>query len=217
MYFAGLEKADLADLLELNRGFLELLGAESAGQTILANVPDRIVGRMQSLTGRDRRRLARVPFLLCTCHAGDVEYWQALLAPGAAGDLFVDRTQQGPGLLRLTSGVIGFAWQLARKNPFAARLLTGASAAWCEEIASQPLLRLIESACRSEDGIRLRMAHEDRFWGHLLRHAVSDDPLIRRAARTSGLQRTLLSTSAPTRLPLAAKSIAPPRQRHLPP
>ena len=217
MQFSGPDKADLADLREINLGFLELLGREGAGRTLLADVPERIAGRLRSLSGEERRRLARSPFLLCSCREDDIEYWQQLLQPGTSHDLFTTGAEQAADLLRLTSGVIGFTWQLARKNVFVARLLTGASSAWCEEIAMHPLLRLIDSGSRRGDGIRLRLSHDGRFWERLLQNAVSDDPLIRRAARAGGLQRVLLSSPSPTRLLLAAKSSTSPRQRRLPP
>ena len=217
MQFSGPDKADLADLHEINRGFLELLQAENGGRSILDDVPAMIATRLRSLSAKERRRLARSPFLLCSCREDDIEHWQRLLQPDTSGDFFAAGAEQAADLLRLTSAVIGFTWQLARKNVFVARLLTGASSAWCEEIATHPLWRLIENGSQREDGIRLRLAHDDHFWERQLLHAVSDDPLIRRAARAAGLQRMLLSSRTPTRLLLAAKSSAPPRQRRLPP
>jgi hypothetical protein len=217
MQFSGPDKVDLADLNEINLGFLELLGTESGGTMIPSDVPQPIAGRLRSLSVEERRRLARSPFLLCSCHEDDIEYWRNILQPGASGDLFTPGAEQAAGVLRLTSGVISFTWQLARKNAFVARLLTGASSAWCEEIAMHPLLRLIDGGSRRGDAIQLRLAHEDRFWERLLLNALSNDPLIRRAARAGGLQRMLLSSGAPTRLLLAAKSSTPPRQRRLPP
>lgn len=217
MQFSGLDKAELDDLYELNRGFLEFLESEYGSQTILSGVPESITARLQSLSREERRRLALTPFLLCSCHEDDVEYWRRLLGPGESDDLFEVAENPDSNLLRLTSAVISFTWQLARKNVFVARLLTGASSAWCEETAAKPILHLIEGGCRRKNSLRLRLAEDGQFWERLLMNAVSDDPLIRRAARAGGLQRILLMSGTPTRLLLAAKSSTSPRQRRTPP
>lgn len=215
MHFHGPERVDLDDLHEINQTFLNLLRSPVVGPTLLSDVPEALAARLRNLHDTERRRLARSPFLLCSCREDDVEFWQAMLQPGASADLFAGDTGTSPDFLRFLSGIIAFTWQLSRKNPFVARLVTGATTAWCEEIAAQPLLRLIDVASRNSDTLRLRLAGNDDFWKQLLRNGVSEDALVRRAARVSGLQRILLATRAPTRLLLAAKTTNAPHSRSI--
>lgn len=213
MQFRGPEQVDLTELREINEKFLELLATGEAGSAWLPGVPERLANRLQSLSSEERRRLAQCPFLLCSCREDDIDYWRELLQREKSADLFSGSTAQSPDVLCLKAGVIGFTWQLARRNVFAARLLAGASSAWCEEIAAHPLLSLIDTASQRADSLRLRLVEDGRFWEQLLRYAVSNDVPIRRAARMGGLQKVLLATQMPSRLLLAAKTTTPPRQR----
>jgi len=43
---------------------------------------------------------------------------------------------QSPGL--------SFIWSLARRNPYAARIVTGAPSRWCEKIMSVTMMRVLE-------------------------------------------------------------------------
>ena len=74
----------------------------------------------------------------------------------------------------LIAGVLGFLWQLSRRNPYAARLLTGASLAWCEQLASCALMDLFARTLEDRTLLAPRMADNTELWNKLLTAGVSN-------------------------------------------
>ncbi len=206
MEFSAPADIDFDDTFELNVSFLRLLRRHTVAARLLGSPADPTVLKLASLSAAQLRRLARCPFLLCCCREHDIEFWGALLAVEADNDLFRGAANVSAEESRIISATLGFAWQLARTNPFAARMVCGASTAWCEEIAAQPLIRVVTAAAQLPDVLSLRCATDKSFWSRLLTHGLDKDPATRRAARLTALNSILLRERPAMRMATAARS-----------
>ena len=130
MEYEGLTRDHLANVEALNRGWLRCW-PESGAST-------------GDLKGRLRDRAATAPFLLFSFREQDDDLWSRLLERPHQPDL-VDESQQSNDALRAVQFTgLAFIWSLARRNPYAARIITGASSRWCERITSVTLMRVLE-------------------------------------------------------------------------
>lgn len=185
MQFEGLTDAILANAPALNRAFIGL----AVSTTRPAGVPPRLTDRLAALSVAERERVARAPFLLFSLDLYDVARWQQMARTGARPDLF--RQPMPDPEWRLAVATLGVAWALAQYNRYAARFLTGASAAWCDYAAGRPLPELIETAGAFETLVVPRFAAQPGFWRKLLCSSRDARSFVRRAARYSALQCVL--------------------------
>lgn len=206
MEFAAPQNMDFEDIFELNVSFLRLLQHRSVARRLLRGPAERIIADLGSLHERQIQRLARCPFLLCCCREDDIEFWLSMLAVQPHADLFGEDPGVSPGESQLVAAALGFAWQLVRRNPYAARIVCGASTAWCDEIAAQPLIRLVNIAARMPDVLSLRFSTDGAFWRRLMTHGLHRDPATRRAARITSLHTILLRERPAVRFAAAARS-----------
>lgn len=132
MEYEALTKDDLANVRALNRTWLRL---ENEG----LRLPRQRLGR-----------LAGAPFLLFSLSEHDEDRWERLLDEEHQVDLFEARKERGFANRDLQATALAFLWGLARRNPFAARVVSGASLAWCDRIASVTVVHLLDSAARGE-------------------------------------------------------------------
>jgi len=187
MDFNGLEPTDLVDVRCINVEFLEYLAA-AQGETLRHELPLRLRPVVAALTGRQIQRLADVPFLLLTLHETDAAYWSRILEELPAHDLFAPGHAALDPLGRIAAAALGFQWQLARKNLYAARLIGGGSLGWCEQLASCTLLRVLQCAAEQPGLMAPRLATHEVFWTRLLGAGLSSTTEVRRAAHLSALQ-----------------------------
>lgn len=194
MNFRGPRPADFKNVQVLNTAFVGLLlcGGQRA-MTLRGPLPEALQRRFSSLTLLQRERLARTPFLLVSFREADSQYWEELLDAGPTGCLFEKATSPDRAETELLGAALGFIWQLARDNAYAARLVCGASLHWCEQLADRPLLQVVSAAARS-NVMQLRRAHDARFWQKLLHAGVAGEATIRRAARIGALQQMLTAS-----------------------
>jgi len=192
MDFIGPEPADLAEVRSLNIAFLEYLRAAPDG-LLLQQLPASLRPAVVALTDRQVQRLAAVPFLLLTMRESDHSFWAQLFGDRPMRDLFASAPIVVDELGRITSAVLGFVWQLSRRNPYATRLVCGASLDWCEQLAACTLLRLLQRAVDHQDLIGIRFAGNTEFWHRLLGAGLSSEPDVRRAAHLCALQTVLTS------------------------
>ena len=192
MDFTGLEPADLTDVRSLNIAFLEYLRSAADGQLLLA-LPASLRPAVIALTDRQVQRLAAVPFLLLSMRESDNSYWSRIFGDRPLGDLFVSGPADVDDLGRITTAALGFLWQLARRNPYATRLICGGSLNWCEQLASCTLLRLLQRAVDHQHLIAPRLAGDIDFWHRLLGAGLSSELVVRRAAHLCALQTVLTS------------------------
>ena len=213
MHFPGPDNADLANVYALNRAFIawqRVRPQEAAGQ---GELPAGMPARLAALSCEQRERLAQTPFLLLSLAEDDDPRWQALFAEQQTRDLLQCVQSRDETASTLIAGALGFLWQLSRRNPYAARLLTGASLAWCEQLASCTLIELFARTLEDRTLLGPRMADNADLWQKLLTAGVSSRRHLRRAARIAALQTVLTERRFRTGRPLAAAACRMPAVR----
>jgi len=133
MEYEGLTRDDLTNVRALNRAWLRCQGGGDVATV--------------TLTVRRLERLAAAPFLLFSFREQDDRRWNGLLEKRQQ-DIFAEPLPPGSELHALQSTGLAFLWELARRNPHSARIVSGAPAHWCEQIASATLIRVLDRASR---------------------------------------------------------------------
>lgn len=190
MHHQGLIEGHLEEVAALNAQYLALLlarGAPAADPRLAADSP--LLARMARLGEERLAELADCPFLLYTL--GEDELIPQYRGFGRAEEL-ADASRGLPAL-----ALMSLTWlrSLARRNPFAVRLIAGATEGWCVELAGAAPGALVNHARRAERWMRPRFAREGRFWEDAIAAIEERRGERLRAVRTAGLQR-LLSRSA---------------------
>jgi hypothetical protein len=203
MDYRGPQQADYANVQALNGAFLALLQRPQHTSTLLAGLPPALREQSRQLTGLQRERLATAPFLLFSFREQDGAYWDQLFRAQGPADLFAG-TPLDEELARLVAAGLGYLWQLARRNAYAARILCCASLHWCEQLAERPLLDIVSAATR-DDVLILRAPTDAYLWHKLLHLVTSAERAVSDAARVSALQR-LLTSPAPSRAVATARA-----------
>ena len=181
---------DLADVHSLNAAFLEAMHC-SGGEDLRRALPVSCQPLIASLTELKIRRLAAAPFLLFSIREQDDAYWQQLLDADPHRDLFAVNDRPVAARSQIIAAAIGFAWQLARRDPYIARLVCGASFKWCQRLASMPLIGVLDRAAERADLMLPRLAENEQFWRRLLGAGLSADLDVRNAAQLAALQMVL--------------------------
>ena len=189
MEFQGLTKDDLNNVRALNRAWLALPG-RSAG--VIAEV-------------RRRERLSRTPFLLFSLHENDESLWNDVLGEAPQQDLFAARQPPARQMRDLQADALAFLWELARRNPYVCRVVSGAPLSWCELLASVTLCRLLRRTRRLTLVVD-RFEENSPLYRRLLLRGSSALRDARLAAHMSALQALLTQVpqSRYERLPAAA-------------
>ena len=207
MDYRGPRDSDFDNVCALNKALLARLGDGPRASRWLAPLPAPLARRCRRLGALQRERLARAPFLLMSFRETDAEYWASLLAAGRNRELFAapagDEAES-----RLLAAALGFVWQLSSVNPYAARLLSGATLHWCEQLADQPLVNVL--AASTDSGVLgLRRAEDVVLWQRLLVDGTCANRGRREAARISALQR-VLTVAPPVTVARAARDLSRP-------
>jgi hypothetical protein len=187
--FQGPTPADYDNLRSLNVAFLELVCKD--GRRYLDGLSTELRRRLQRLSRREITWLAATPFLLFSFRERDDRFWQKLLNDEKCQDLFTAPVRSTDETGRLVSAGLGFVWQLANHNPFAARLLCGASTHWCEQITERTFFHILAVTGRRSDLLVLRARHDNELWSKLLNGGLSQMAAARNAAHISALQYML--------------------------
>lgn len=189
MAFGGPELSDYDNVVSLNKAWLRLLQRDTRLSQGLAELPDRLVHRITNLSNQQIVRLAATPFLLFSFREGDERCWTRVLAQSPERDLFdVNETDEADTLI---SASLGFIWQLARRNPYALRLISGATLYWSERIAEQTFYGLLDAVRATGHTPGVRFVKQRELWNKLLDSGVSREGLTRHAAQMSALQAIL--------------------------
>lgn len=194
MDYQGPTPANYENLHALNAAFLEL--AQHNGGRYLDGLSPELQRRLQRLRRREIGWLAATPFLLFSFRERDDSLWHKLLSDEQSRDLFTVPLRPTDDVGRLISAGLGFVWQLANHNPFAARLLCGASTHWCEQITEQTFFHILAAAGGRSDILVLRARRDTELWKKLLVDGLSQEAESRAAAHISALQYIL--TRQPT-------------------
>lgn len=199
MEFRGPGAADFENVHSLNRAYLKLFKNNPELRHGCGGLPPPLVAKLISLAESEVNRLASAPFLLCSFRERDDDFWQEIFAEGAHRDLFAVSQPPSDDLGRLISAGLGFVWQLARQNPYAARLICGASLHWCEQLTELTFLDVLATAGTRADIVALRCGGDAALWAKLLASGINREKQVRRAAHISALQSVLTRFSMPDR------------------
>lgn len=186
--FRGPTSEDFANVSALNKVFLEMTS---------------------DLPRQKLQRLAAAPFLLFSFREDDEEWWRNALDDNPQRDLIVAATSASTETRNLQTAGLGFLWQLARRNPYAARIVCGAPAAWCEKLSSQTLVTLLDRVAFRGDLMTSRLEANKGIWSRLLGNGSCAEQSVRRSSQLSALQTMLTRTRNEHcgRLPAAACSM----------
>lgn len=185
MDFSGPERTDFANVQALNRAFLLKLRSPAAGRRLRDRIPAALRDAIEGLTDRQVDRLSASPFLLLSLREHNAEFWRGLEADSPVMDLFASTANCRD---EIAVAAVSFIWQLTRRNPYAARLVTGASPAWCERLGEFTLLTLLERVATCRDFLRPRFADDTTCWQKLLGSGLSSEARIRESAYLACLQ-----------------------------
>ena len=204
------DASDYAEVAALNQAFLVCLRAPY-GAVLRGRLPERLQPVIAALRDVQVERLARTPFLLLTLRERDAGYWRRLAGEAPEPDLFATGRDAGGDI---AAAALSFVWHLARRNPYALRLVAGAGNDWCSILTDSTLFALLQRAAVAAEVLLPREAENVEFWGKLLGPGLSSDPALRAAAHAACLQTVL--TDLPESLPMlraAARRSQPPRYR----
>lgn len=193
MHYPGPERVDFDDVHALNQAFLALLRQDLRVARADVSLRDDLSARLTALSERQVERLARAPFLLMSFRENDERFWDEVHAAEPRYDLFAESLPSERA--RLVSAGLGFAWRLARQNPYALRLVCGASLHWCERLSERPLVHVLDCAAARDDILTLRGDADAHLWSKLLFAGVSNASRQRVASHLSALQMLLTRTS----------------------
>ena len=184
------EPADLANVEALNQAFLRWLHEQQQHLKPCGETTTRLGDRLGRLDDREVGHLARVPFLLMSLDEHDDRRWREVFAAAPCVDLFDAQHRRGEIENRLALAMLGFLWQLARRNPYAARLVSGATLEWCDQLATLSLVALYAQVGRCSP-LQPRLSRDTDFWKKLLGAGTSNRREVRLAARASAMQTVI--------------------------
>jgi len=161
------------------------------------------------------QRLAAAPFLLFSFREDDDEWWHSVLSDDPQQDLIAAATSASSEVLKLQTAGLGLLWQLARRNPYAARIISGAPVTWCEKLSSQTLVFLLDRVAARGDLMISRLENHKGIWSRLLGNGTCAERSVRRSSQLSALQTMLTCTRSVQygRLSAAACSMAAPNRQ----
>ncbi len=219
MDFQGPETADLANVNSLNRAWLDELRRQ--GATIPGAIPGTfdVVPKLAALSVARAGLLSRCPFLIFELPDAADSRWARLFGDDEQVDLFDGLPQPPESVARLATATLGFLWELARRNPYVARLVSGVSLDLCERLADSSPVRVFRFAAGEPRLLSPRLETHRAFWIKLLGAGTSDKREIRRSAQLCALQTVLTRQSsgryqrlsaAACLMPAPAKRVADP-------
>ena len=175
MDYEGLTTDDLANVTALNRIWLDLNNRRAGDQRLsLAHI----------------ERLAAAPFLLFSFRESDDVLWGRLLGDAPQGDLIDDSPVDDADLCGLQVAGLAFLWDLSRRNPYVARIVSGATLEWCDRFAGATLAELLGKVS-GKLIICARFAPEDARLERLFECGASVDTTLREATQLGVLQTLL--------------------------
>jgi hypothetical protein len=211
MEYQGPEPADLTNVCALNIAFLDWLRARAGTEAAAPSLTQEIGVALAGMSRRQLDRLARAPFLLMSFREYDESRWRALFAARPGADLFDALRTPDEETTKLITAGLGFLWQLSKRNPYAARLVSGANLNWCEQLATCTLVDLFARAVAEYALLEPRMMDNPDLWRKLLSAGVSAKKDVRMAARVSALQTVLTNSASGSYRQLAAAACNMPR------
>lgn len=157
-----------------------------------------------TLKGPQRGRLARAPFLLFSLRESEVMWWERALADQVQEDFLSATQTQNLELRQIQNSAVSFLSGVARRSPYVARVVSGATIEWCEKIRDIPLLTLMDRVATRDDLFVTRIDPSTASGLRLLTNGTSSNRALRRYSHLCVLQSLLTSSHSFECLPLAA-------------
>ncbi len=215
MNFQGPDAADLANVHSLNRAYMDELRRHDAIASGAIPGTFDVAAQLAALSSAKAAHLSQCPFLIFSLPEAADSRWARLFSDDTQVDLFDGLARPPESVARLVAATLGYLWELARRNPYAARLVSSASLDWCERLADSSPVRVFRFATDEPGLLSPRLAMRRAFWVKLLGAGTSDNLEIRRSAQLCALHTTLTRQSAERyhRLPAAACLMPAPAMR----
>ena len=191
--------ADFENVTALNQYFVEFAARRPRPPT----VSEPVHGALAALSGTERGRLSRQPFLLFTLGDYDPGLWRQCSA-GPQCDLLRDTALMSVAESRLVTSTLSLLWILARDNRYCARLVAGAPDEWFSLVAGKPVVELLDFAAGFEHLVIPRLANEQAFWRRLIAGCRLPARKSREATRFAAFHRVLSHIGADGSRHLAA-------------
>lgn len=165
-----------------------------------------------SMKGPQRGRLASCPFLLFSLREQELGWWDEALSDRRQGDLLEARRLDCPELSQIQFATMSFLWHLGRRNPYAVRIISGASVRWVEQITELPLVTLLDRIGMRADLMQSRIESTAALADRLLGDGTSSVSAVCRSSQFTALQTLLTRTGNNhySQLPAAACSLSVP-------
>jgi len=165
-----------------------------------------------SMKGPQRGRLASSPFLLFSLREQEPGWWDEALSDPGQGDLLETRQLDCLELSQIQFAALSFLWHLGRRNPYAVRIISGASVGWVERITQLPLVTLLDRIGMRADLMQSRLESSATLTDRLLGGGTSSRSDVCRSSKFAAFQTLLTRTGNDhyTQLPAAACSLSAP-------
>lgn len=183
MQYQGPTTDDLDNVFALNRHFLRVLMRPVSRRFATHDV--------RHLSEAQRGRLAETPFLLFSVREQEHELWQRIFAKSPQLDLAPEPEPLDSEVHELKMAGLSFLWQLSRRNPYTARLVSGAPVEFCERLANATLIRLLRRTAQHADLLVPRYGAEHDVWQRLVSSGVSATRRLQSMTQQSALQDLL--------------------------
>ncbi len=211
MDYQGPQVADLTNVYSLNRAFIDELGRPDGGAGGMATGSSDLLQKLRALRPAKADRLAQCPFLIFSLAETEDARWARLFDETERMDMLDKLASPSDSSTRLVTATLGFLWELARRNPYAARLATGASLDWCEQLADCRPIGLIHFATTEQNLLSPRCSWNRHFWKKMLGAGTSKEPEVRHSAQMCALQTLLTHPRAEHYRRLSAAACSMPR------
>jgi hypothetical protein len=156
------------------------------------------------LKGPQRGRLAEAPFLLFSVREREIPWWDRALGDQVQEDLLAEPQIKTTDLQQIQYSAVSFLSNLTRRNPYATRLVSGATIGWCATIRAIPLMTLMDRVATRDDLLVSRIDPSTAAGSRLLANGTSSKPGLRRYAHLCALQTLLTDSHKTSGLPLSA-------------
>ncbi len=183
MQCEGPDTQFFAELRELNLEFLELLvQARDRGEASVFGLDSAVLDAIRRLAGAQREAIAATPCLLAGFRAGNA----GRVALGVAEPLPERHAQWVTAARLFAAGVLGYAWQMARRDPLRAALCAGPVAS---TLAGQMSFREMRGAGEQAlQKMEARFHGRSRFWPDLVSAARDGHDARLDLARLTAIQ-----------------------------
>ncbi len=193
-------------LRDLNRDFLELLGADGC-RAARGALPAAVVRGLESLSPAQRSAAASCPYALFDLRLDQERPWTQRVEPSGGWWIAEQPAQSPPAGVSATQFVqlvLFYAWHVAAAGRLGERVLLGMAEGTMAALSTMPLNRLPALAVREAPHLTARWSACTAFWSALAGAAASPEPLVLRRVQLYGLQ-----LAAAARLPRTAGASPP--------